>query len=174
MPKSALPEHLKDVENHFPDDKQFGDKHWWARLYTWYNKKTKTWFAFSYRCTEWWARWRKYPIVLFAIRGKGRFRMEDDKMEIVQWTESNSDVWINYLGVENYLSRIQYYTRWHFAVQWPLMFSAHFYPKAEDVPKFGEPVPDLDGKVWFFYWNHFDRDLIYWMVTSFFLGRVWK
>lgn len=171
MPLSALPEHLRDVENHFPDDDQYGTN-WFGRAYRWYQKKTKTWFCFSYRCTEWWARWRKYPIVLFALGGKGPWRIESalddhayDKTERYLWMAEAEGC---------YLSRIQYWKRWHVAVQWPLMFSCHVYPKAADVPVYGQPRPDTDGKLWFFYWNHFDADWIYWMVTSIFFGRVWK
>lgn len=173
MPLSALPEHLKDIENNFPDDSQYSG--WFGKVYRWVNKKTKTWFAFSYRCTEWWAKWRRFPVVLFAVRGKGRFRMEYPDMQIVQNKKSSFDMWFNYLGVASYFSRIQYYCRWHFAIQWPLMVSFHFYPKASDVPKYNSvDRPDRDGKVWFFYWNHFDADLIYWMFTSIYIGRNWK
>lgn len=167
MPKSALPEHLQDIENNFPDDSQFGTTTWYGRLYKWFNKKTKTWFAFSYRCTEWWARWRKYPIVLVGIRGKGTWRWEG--------IESVGDPKFLFFKSysHSYLSRVQYYSRWHFAIQWPLMFSCHFYPDSRDIPiPFSRP--DLDGKVWFAYWNHFDADLIYWMVTSAYIGRNWK
>lgn len=183
MPISALPEHLKDIKNNFPDDKQFGDEHWWARLYTWCNQQTKTWFAFSYRCTEWWAKWRKYPKVLIALKGDGPFRLEykDGDVDNNEKRLMNRKLWV-YRQIDGrtiecmpgYLSRIQYWTRWHFAIQWPFMVSFHFYPNAADVPKFKEPRPDLDGKVWFFYWNHFDADLVYWMVTSAYLGRNWK
>lgn len=191
MPISAMPEHLntpEKIDAAFPDDEQFGTKTWYGRLYRWYNKTTKTWFAFSYRCTEWWARWRKYPKVLFAIKSKdGYWRVETSikngsvdsryggRLLLNQYMyhidEYNDD---GYVLTEGYLSRIQYWCRWHFAIQWPFMISFHFYPKAQDVPKYGEPRPDLDGKLWFGYWNHFDADLIYWMITSGFLGRNWK
>lgn len=186
MPISAMPEHLntpEKIDKAFPDDDQYGTN-WFGRLYRWYQKGTKTWFVFSYRCTEWWAQWRKYPRVLFAARSKqGVFRAESVNGEgqnaaTVLW---NTDIWLSnphdkYVEVfeEGYLSRIQYWCRWHVAIQWPLMVSFHFYPKSSDVPKYGEPRPDLDGKVWFFYWNHFDADLLYWMVTSGYLGRNWK
>ncbi len=174
MPLSAMPDHLnskEEIEAAFPDDSQYGTKTLFGRLYRWYQKKSKTWFAFSYRCTERWARWRKYPIVLFGIKGAGVWRFEYDGGDII-------DENVEYLRLAGkdkcYLSRIQYYTRWHFAVQWPLMISFHFYPKAEDVPVYGQPRPELDGKLWFAYWGHFDADLIYWMITSGYLGRNFK
>lgn len=191
MPRSAMPEHLnsrEEIENAFPDDSQFGTTSWWGRLYRWYNKETKTLFAFSYRCIEWWARWRRYPKVLFAIKSKdGYFRIETDIRggsadcaydARYLFNESvfhvdNSDPHCDVFS-EGYLSRIQYWCRWHFAIQWPLMVSFHFYPKAADVPKYGEPRPELDGKLWFAYWGHFDADLVYWMFTSAYLGRNWK
>lgn len=189
MPKSALPERLQDVENHFPDDDQYNHVPVFGKLYRWYQKTSKTWFCFSYRCTEWWAKWRPFPKVLFAIKSKeGYFRIETgypdgsskdcayDARYIWNenvWHVDNSDPHTDVFS-EGYLSRIQYWCRWHFAIQWPLMVSFHFYPKAADVPKYGEPRGDLDGKLWYFYWNHFDADLVYWMITSVFLGRVWK
>lgn len=176
MPISAMPEHLntpEEINAAFPDDEQFGTTSWWGRLYRWYQKETKTWFAFSYRCTEWWARWRKYPKVLFAIAGKGFWRFESANGDSTITTNGQFYILNEDFGDE-YLSRIQYYTRWHLAVQWPLIVTAHFYPKAEDVPVPGEPRPELDGKLWFVYFNHFDADLVYWMITSAYLGRNWK
>lgn len=175
MPISAMPEHLntrEEIDAAFPDDEQFGTTTWYGKLYRWYQKETKTWFAFSYRCTEWWARWRKTPMVLLALRGKGDWRWEKE--------DGSGDVIGGYWAIAAwqptgaYLSRIQYYTRWHVAIQWPLMISFHFYPKAADVPCVLENRPDLDGKLWFGYWNHFDADLVYWMITSGYLGRNWK
>lgn len=167
MPKSALPEHLQDIKANFEDDKQFGYG-WFGRVYTWVNQKTKTWFAFSYRCTEWWARWRKYPRVLWAVGGEGTWRYENEDGEYTPLFPPLG------LGLTYYLSRQQLYKRWHFAIQWPLMISFHFYPRAADVPRPNEPHSDLDGKVWFFYWGHFDADLVYWMVTSMYVGKNWK
>lgn len=168
MPKSALPEHLQDIENNFPDDEQFGTNTWYGRLYCWYQKTTKTWFAFSYRCTEWWAKWRKYPKVLFAIGDNYPWRMEGIN-ETVRLNPKSANI-----EQGMYLSRVQYYKRWHIAVQWPLMVSFHFYPNASDVPHLGEPRHDLDGKLWFGYWNHYDADNVYWMFTSIYLGKNWK
>lgn len=166
MPRCALPEHLNDpneIENAFPDDSQY--KGFFGRIYRWYNKKTKTWFAFSHRC-EGWLKWRKYPIVLVAIGGKGLWRYEGEAGELC-WASASAPP-------GRYLSRIQYYKRWHFSIQWPLIVTFHFYPKAADVPVYGQPRPDSDGKLWFAYWNHFDADLVYWMITSGYVGRNWK
>jgi hypothetical protein len=177
MPKSALPEHLNDpdeIEAAFPDDKQYGTG-LFGRFYTWIHKVSKTWFCFSYRCTEWWAKWRKIPLVLFAARGKGVWRWESANGSGLELHDYGRFIINESLTVSGfYLSRIQYYCRWHFAIQWPLMISFHFYPKASDVPVPGEPRQDLDGKLWYAYWNHFDADLVYWMFVSAFVGRTWK
>jgi hypothetical protein len=175
MPKSALPEHINDpeeIEAAFPDDSQYGNG-WFGRFYKRIHKVSKTWFVFSYRCTEWWAKWRKYPKVLLAVAGEGFWRFESETGDT---TISTDERWyiVNEEFSPDYLSRIQYYARWHIAVQWPVMISFHVYPKALDVPVPGEPRPDLDGKVWYAYWNHFDADLVYWMFVSLFLGRTWK
>lgn len=175
MPWSALPEHLNSpekVEAAFHDDSQFGTTGF-GGLYRWYNKKTKAWFAFSYRCTEWWARWRMYPKVLLAAAGEGFWRFENEISDLhistdLGWYVLNCD-----FG-DDYLSRIQYFTRWHIAIQWPLMISFHFYPFAKDVPMPDSPHLDLDGKVVFGYFGHFDADKVYWMFTSAYLGRNWK
>lgn len=176
MPKSALPEHLNDpaeIDAAFPDDGQFG-VNWFGRLYRWVNKRTKTWFAFSHRCTEWWARWRQYPMVLFAIGGKGPWRWEPIKRVYPDIYDFNSNPNTGGHPAFYYLSRIQCFKRWHFAIQWPLIVSFHIYPKAADVPKPDYWLAELDGKLWFAYWNHFDADLVYWMVTSAYLDRNWK
>lgn len=173
MPISAFPEHLNSkekIEAAFPDDSQYGDN-WFGRLYKRYQKATKTWFAFSYRCTEWWARWRKYPKVLFAIRGSGFWRLEHEGGDNLA---KMSSVIVMWEWPDAYLSRVQYFSRWHFAIQWPLMVSFHFYPKVSDIPAPFREMADLDGKVWFAYWNHFDSDLIYWVLTSAYVGRNWK
>lgn len=173
MPISAMPEHLntrEKIEAAFPDDSDFGDS-LFGRLYKRYQKFTKTWFAFSYRCTEWWAKWRPYPILLFAIGGGGAWRWEPiqpGKYDVYDF-DRHADQPAFY-----YLSRIQYYKRWHLAIQWPLILSLHVYFKATDVPVLGKPVPETDDKLFFFYWNHFDADMIYWMLTSVFIGLCWK
>lgn len=173
MPRSALPPHLNDpeeIENAFPDDSQYGNG-WFGKAYRWFNKKTKTWFAFSYRCTEWWARWRKYPKVLFAIKGKGKWRVEFvDKQDLGNNTHSSEIIFNDTFAYGGYLSRIQPYSKWHFAILWPFIINSH-YLKGE-VPEYvpGEPYPDLDGRYLNFYWNHFDADLVYWMLTSVYVG----
>lgn len=167
VPRCALPEHINDpdeIENAFPDDSQYGG--WFGKIHRWINKKTKTWFCFGYRCKFWPKSW-KYPTVLLAVGGKGLWRLEHEGGDHA--TDELSP-----MPEGHYLSRIQLYKRWHFSIQWPIIITFHFYPKASDVPKPYQAIPDLDGKVWFAYWNHFDADLVYWMITSAYVGRNWK
>ena len=173
MPRCALPPHLDEnheIENNFPDDSQYGTKTLFGKVYRWYNKTTKTWFAFSYRCKGW-LKWRKFPVVLFAVGGRGPWRLESEQGDKV--IDNIKDIPNGY-----YLSRIQWYKRWHFSILWPLMFYFHFYPKKADVPVYlsgQRPASkDLKGKVWFAYWNHFDADFVYWMITSAYLGKNFK
>jgi hypothetical protein len=168
---SALPEHLNSrekVEAAFPDDDQYNNVPVFGKIYRWYQKGSKAWFTFSYRCSGIF-KWRKYPKVLLAIGPANLWRIENDTSD-----EVTPRSFLKHIPEGWYLSRIQYYTRWHFAVQWPLMISFHFYFKAEDVPVYGQERPETDGKLIFFYWNHFDADLVYWMITSIFLGATWK
>lgn len=176
MPRSALPSHLDEqheIDAAFPDDSQFANRKGllglFGKAWRWYKKKTKTWFAFSYRCTERWARWRVYPKVLFAVGGEGVWRWE---AILPPHADLYSDDVVQ--PAFYYLSRIQYFKRWHVSVQWPLIFTMHFYPKAKDMPLHAGTSYELDGKLWFFYWNHFDADLVYWMVKSMYLGKNWK
>lgn len=180
MPISAMPEHLntkEKIDAAFPDDSQYDTTKWYGRLYRCYQKSTKTWFCFSYRCTEWWAKCRKYPKVLFAIGDDKPWRMEG-AVETIRLNPKNA----NHEG-DMYLSRVQYYKRWHFAIQltvWekiPLvfpMFSFNWYLRAADVPRYGEPLPNTDDKVLVAYWGHVDNDLLHWLLTSAYAGRNWK
>ncbi len=149
MPKSALPPHLWDVENNFPDDSQFGDT-WYGRIYRWFKKTTKTWFVFGPRATEWWARWREWPITLIAFFGEGQTRWEND---IIVIKSTNAPIFL-YNSVYNkfYLSRLQSWVKWHFQVQWPLFLTGHVYIK---------------DKMWFAYVGFKrDADKIYWLSLT--------
>jgi hypothetical protein len=168
MPRCAMPEHLNDkeeIENAFPDDSQY--KGWFGRLYTRFQKSTKTWFAFSFRCKFWPKGW-KYPKTLFAIGDKSSWRYEQDGMDDIYSFNP-------YDRTEGrYISRIQYFKRWSLVIQRPGIITFHWYPKAGDVPEPGKPLPETDGKVWFGYWGHFDGDLVYWLIKSLFLGKAFK
>lgn len=182
MPKSALSPRLLDADNWKGTD----DDVWYLR----WRIKLKYLFAYGPRATEWWAKWREYPKTLFAIRSKqGVFRVEAETWErdsawegqFVDTKIVNQDMWLSRphdqfveTFEQGYLSRVQYYTRWSFQVQWPFMVAAHFYMRAADVPEYGKPRPDTDGKLWFFYiGTHRDADKVYWFPSAY-IGSNWK
>ena len=168
MSWSALPEHLntpEKVEAAFPDDNQFGDV-WFGRLYKWFNKETKAMTAFGPRANEWWARWREWPITLFAAFGEGNSRWEND---FIALRSLNKPLFF-YNSEDNrfYLSRIQFYCKWSIQLQWPLFFACHWYFK--DVRYTNE----TDGKLIFFYVGaKRDADKVYWFPSAY-IGLNWK
>lgn len=115
MPVSALPPGF--------DNTQKGDWNFWPFKYI-----RPSWTAFGYRCTEWWAKWRKYPIVLLAVFGPGDSRWENDMFAI----RSTNDTIVLYnpkYSTQFYLSAIQYWCDWHIQLQWPLFFAFHWNTK---------------------------------------------
>lgn len=188
MPKSALSPRLLDADNWKGTD----DDVWYMR----WRIKLKYLYAYGPRATEWWAKWREYPKTLFAICSKNDiFRFEGEGWERDstfegQDIEHRHIIWNKNVQIytpmggglispfwdikEAYLSRVQYYTRWSFQIQWPLMIAFHWYWKAADVPEYGKERPDTDGKLVFMYFGaHRDGDKVYWFPSAF-AGRVWK
>jgi hypothetical protein len=184
MPKSALSERLLDANNWKGTD----DDVWYMR----WRIGLKYMYAYGPRATEWWAKWREWPKTILAVRSKqGVFRMESETWERDSAIEGayeervieNENMYMfkdipELPGVVDvsraYLSRIQYYTRWHFQIQWPFMVAFHFYFKAADVPEWGKPRPDTDGKLFYCYFGaHRDADKVYWFPSAF-VGLVWK
>jgi len=116
-------------------------------------------------------KWRPKPFVIFAMCGKGSWRLERLNGGEASAPQQRFK-WMDFEG-EYFLSRIQYWTRWHFAILWPLCFQAHRYTKAGDVlPAMGHG--ETDGKLWGGYFGiHFDLDWIYWF-WSVTIGKVFK
>lgn len=110
MPWSALPEHLNSPEKWKGTDMD-------TFLWRW-TLKIKGWFAFGPRAKEWWARWRPVPVDIFKINDGTEWRYEI----------------VNDLS---YTSRVQYWSRWHLLIQWPLSISFHFYWKKKEIPGMG-------------------------------------
>lgn len=174
----AMPEHLDEqveIDNAFPDDSQFANRKGllgvFGRALRAWKKITKPWEAFGPQSRFWWARWRPVPTVLFAARGEGRWRMENDVTEIGLRDIKRCNSWPNW-----YLSRIQYWSRWHIAVQWPLQITGHIYWRKADVPQFPDrPAKDLGITRLFYVYGpiHRDADGIYWL-NSFFFGGGFK
>jgi hypothetical protein len=182
MPKSALSDRLNDPANWKGTD----DDNWLMR----WRLYCKGWFAYGPRATEAWAKWREWPKTLFAIRSKqGGFRVETETWERDSawdciWSMRslfNTDMYVyrdvsDLVGeyIPGYLSRVQYYTRWHFQIQWPFMVAFHVYFKAKDVPEYGQPRPDTTNKLFYFYFGaHRDGDKVFWFPSAF-LGLTWK
>lgn len=148
MTWDSLPEHLNTPEKWKGTDNDV----WYMR----WEILTKGWWAFSYRSSKWWSKWRKYPITLLKMGGNGPWRYE--------LAENNE-----------YLSRIQYWKRWHFQISWPFMIAFSCYWKEKDVPKHPNYPENLNiSKFLYFYGPiHFDADQVFW-IMSFFIGGTWK
>jgi len=160
MPWSALPEHLNTPEKvaaAFPDDSQFGTN-WFGRLYQWFQKQSKPWTAFGPRATEWWARWRELPVVIFAIFGPGESRWEESSALFAIRSVRTPVIfhWPQFL----YLSRIQLWCDWHIQVQWPLFFAFHVY--------YGK-----NKLIYSYIGAKRDGDRVYWFPAVY-IGFVWK
>lgn len=116
-------------------------------------------------------KWREKPFVIFAFCGRGSWRLE--RTTGGEASAPKQKLFFDCLEGAYYLSRIQYWTRWHVALLWPLCIQFHFYPKAEDVVPAGTHE-ETDGELWFFYaGSHFDADKVHWWPSGFF-GRTWK
>lgn len=165
MPWDSLPGHIDQPEEWKGTD---DDQVWWMR----WRLKIKGWFAYSYRSKYWWARWRPIPKTLFALRGKGMWRYEDDQGDAMDYELKKGRDKRGW-----YLSRVQYYCRWSIRITWPFFIGVHWYTKPEYVPKpwNGEPLGDtLDGKLWNFYIGAArDADRVYWFPSGY-MGRNWK
>ncbi len=160
MTRSALPDHLNDpdeIEAAFPDDSKNGP------VVRWLKKKTKHWFAFSYRATEWWARWRRFPVTLFAIGGNGPWRIESDHDEF----HLPAKTFFMASGRHAYLSRVQYWKRWHLAVQWPLQITFHCYWNAADVcaPRHRPEGMSIRKMFNIYFPSHRDSDAVIWFPS---------
>lgn len=148
----------------------------WFTGWTW-------WYCFPLIVIPVNRKWRLWPYTVFAIRGAGKWRLEGVKGNQETTTDQKVIWFMPYfqsirIGQElevptYYLSRVQYWCRWHLRMDWPLLFGFHFYFKAADV------VPpmerrDTDGKLFFAYrgW-HRDGDEIFWGDGGF-AGLVWK
>lgn len=162
MPMDALPPGFKDQAEGTNTDWNNPIQKYWH----------KSWFAYGPRSSHWWAKWREVPITLFAVKGKGPWRWEysdASQVEIVDWeTAVLKDNSLYRTGY--YLSAIQYWTKWHFAFQWPLHIQAHYY--IDEVPRY----PEQAGSKQVFFIRigaRRDADRVYW-CPSIFVGLQWN
>lgn len=151
MPMDAMPERLQNPDNWKGTDMD----NWYQR---WILKYVHGWFAYGPRSKRWWAKWQVPPKNLLKLGGDKNWRLENDP-----WT-----------GFK-YISRIQYWKRWHVQVHWPFMFAFHFYFKESDVlPTSVDSGASVDGKLFYFYIGaHYDQDCVYWFPSAF-AGLTWK
>lgn len=153
MCETALPEHIDEVE-----EWKFTDHDTW--LMRWFIPIKLKYLCFGPRDIHKWHRWREWPVVLLKTGStNGFWRYENDITESMEPFLTGG-----------YLSRIQYWKRWHFQLQWPFFIAFHWYWNEEDVPAF----PHRSSKVIYFYFGaHRDADKIY-FIPSLFLGIGWK
>lgn len=171
MPFSALPDKLNPRIN--PNAWVGSDNDTWYARWT---LKFQGFFAFGPRATQAWAKWREIPKVLFAIKGKGPWRWEYTDGSIELFDYEGPVLRDKTLGASKfYLSRVQYYTRWHFAIQWPLQLTFHIYWKERSIPAIGGRPSNASLKTMLFVYGptHRDADIVYW-ILSFFIGGTFK
>ena len=158
MPWSALPKHIDEPKEWIGTD-------WWKNPLQRWMLEYKGWLAFGPRATEWWARWREYPLTIFSIKGKGDWRIEytDGSKPDKIW----ADTIIFCRDFEPYyLSVIQYWCKWSFQIQWPLHVVFHWYLNEKDIPKGGERIKDSKNKILFFRIGaRRDSDKVYWFPS---------
>lgn len=161
----ALPANIDEASEWAGKDH---DKVWYTR----WVKYVKGWFAFGPYSNYGWARWRMTPITLFVKGGdKGVWRYENDSID-AGFSDGLAKALPRDIGLW-YLSRIQYWKRWHLAVQWPLQVTFHFYRNSSDVPTYPNR-PTGNEKMFFAYGpTHRDADKVYWLF-GFFAGGCWK
>ena len=113
-------------------------------------------------------KWRPVPRPVVAFKGRGMWRMEKDGADDLMSATPKVNRFSGY-----YLSRCQYWTRWHVAIQWPLCLSIHWYKSADAVIPAAERG-DRDGKIRLLYIGaKRDADAIYWL-WGFYIGTNFK
>lgn len=178
MPLSALPIRLQLDENWKGTD----DDVWYMK----WRIPLKGLFSYGPRADEWWAKWREWPITVFAIRSKkGSFRTEteeykrdssredynnntsffmEDNVRLVFWQGKQREI------VRGYLSAIQYWTKWHIQIQWPFFVAFHFY--IDEVPVY--PDHGENKRVLYFRFGaRRDADKVFWF-PSLYGGLRWN
>ena len=86
-------------------------------------KKVQIWLAAGPRVPRGFFKWREFPVTLFAIKGRGDWRYENTDGTRLSVTSSTG----------YYLSRIQCWCHWSFAIQWPLYIQFHWIYHQKDV-----------------------------------------
>lgn len=164
MTLSALPERLRDKSHWINTDQHVWYKWWWITF------KLK-YLSFSWRATEWWARCREYPIVLFAWFGEGTQRWESSDGE-EQLSLPNGLSFLPGPG-KVYLSRIQPWSRFAIYLSYPLFFHFHIFWKSKDVMVYPHKDSDhLTIKKYFEIAGGFKRDGDCYWLTAYIGGKT--
>lgn len=158
MPRSAMPPHLQALSGWAGTDWDTWYQRWMIRF--------KYLTAFGPRATEWWAKWRDYPITLFARSSNESYRLEDDFTDLRWW--GDEPIWN---GTSWYLSAIQYWSKWHVQLQWPLFFACHYY--IDPVPCYPAKASSKHRVFYFRIGARRDADRVYWM-PSLFIGLTFN
>lgn len=149
MCETALPSHLDskaERDKAFPDDDQYGEG-LFGRLWRRYKKWSRAARAFGPRDVHWYHRFREKPVVLFKLGfgDEGYWRFEP---------EVSLDGKNGYL----YLSRIQYWKRFHVALHWPFCITWNVYWSSKDVPVYPDKRVGLTLKQHFTGYIGFPRN----------------
>lgn len=128
--KDVIPPKFKDIETAWIGT---DNASWFMRL----KKRIQYWLAIGPRGKHWYCKTRELPKTLFAVRGKGLWRLENtdgSNISPLGWRI----IWFGSPKIfpTHYLSRIQCWCQFHFAIQWPLFVQFHFIWKKEDVPSY--------------------------------------
>lgn len=162
MPQSALPEGFKIYAAGTGTDWDNPIQRWW----------NKGWFAYGPRATQWWAKWREFPKVLFARHDKNGLWWYENTDGSRQWNSfGKTPLPVSGLGRDDgYLSAIQYWTKWHIAIMWPFHFQLSYY--IDPVPSY----PNHAGNARVLYIRfgaRRDADKVYW-CPDFYVGLQWN
>ena len=151
MCNEALPDHINEKSEWAGTDHDTWLTRWFIPL------KIK-YLCFGPRDPHFWHKWREWPITIFAIKGKGDWRFEDDTTDFTGgWVEDKVLVWKQYSWY--YLSRIQKWSTWSFQLQWPFFIAFH--------------VKFKKGMFYAYFGAHRDADRVYW-IPSAFIGTKFK
>lgn len=173
--KNAMPPWIKDTAEGTNTDWNNPIQKYWK----------KSWFSYGPRAESGWAKWREYPKTLLALFGKGSLRLEtetwerDSSTDAVFPVETIRNKELHFVAPDEtlkpaYLSAIQYYCRWHIAIQWPLHIQFHYYFKESSVPVYGQPRGEMNNKLFYFRLGaRRDGDKVYW-TPSVFVGLTWN
>lgn len=80
-------------------------------------------------------KFREFPKVLFSFKGRGHWRYENTDGKYAGTQQEL--IWVGAREYKrSYLSRIQPWCRFHFALMWPLGFTFHIFWRQQDVEKY--------------------------------------